>query len=70
MGFNFDQDTDWIFMFCKKCWAYQKFIFKHPIDFANEHQDQYGQCVNCQMKEKISIKQAREYYDHLNDHNQ
>lgn len=70
MAFNFDEDIDWIFMYCKQCWDYRKFVFTKPIDWTNDFGHQEGICTFCNKKQKIALKEAREYYDHLNDHNQ
>ncbi|AHI52599.1 hypothetical protein [Spiroplasma culicicola] len=68
MAFNFDQDTNWIFTFCKKCWDFKKFTFKKPINFESEDSSQ-GICTSCKKRQNISLVEARGYYDHLNDHN-
>ncbi|ATZ18906.1 hypothetical protein ESOMN_v1c05240 [Williamsoniiplasma somnilux] len=69
MAFNFDNDNDWLFMFCKKCWDYKKFVFNKAINFEDETTDQLGKCVDCDKKQKISTLEIKEYYGHLNDHN-
>ncbi|ALD66118.1 hypothetical protein [Spiroplasma cantharicola] len=68
MAFNFEQDTDWIFTFCKNCWDFKKFIFNKPINFETKA-SYNGICVSCKKEQRINLKEARDYYDHLNDHN-
>ncbi|QGS52042.1 hypothetical protein [Spiroplasma tabanidicola] len=68
MAFNFEKDTDWIFTFCKTCWDYKKFVFDKPLDFSKAKKEP-AVCTSCKKGQTINLKEAREYYHHLNDNN-
>ncbi|ATZ17509.1 hypothetical protein ELUMI_v1c07870 [Williamsoniiplasma luminosum] len=65
-----NQNWSSVYMFCKQCWEQRKFDF--PQDFNDlELTDQIsGKCSVCERKQAVLIKDIKEYYDHLNDHNE
>jgi len=68
MSFKFESDVDWIFMFCKKCWDYKKFIFLKPISFIDED-EHIGKCISCLNEQILPKKEGLNYYLQLNENN-
>ncbi len=64
----FANEIDWIYMFCRHCWTYQRFIFAKPIPWKqNIHIE--GKCTVCQFPQKLDVMKATTYYENLNKDN-
>ncbi len=63
-----NKDINWIFMFCKSCWEYEKFEFKEIINF-NLVADIIGECKNCHNKKIINTLDIKNHYEELNKDN-
>jgi ribosomal protein S27E len=65
---NFEKDSNFIFTFCKACWDFKKIVFDQPINFEND-KPQFGKCENCGNSQSVNLKDAKAYYENLNEDN-
>ncbi|PPE05756.1 hypothetical protein [Williamsoniiplasma lucivorax] len=65
-----NQSLSSVFMFCKQCWEQRKFDFTNDFNQVDLQDELWGKCNTCQRKQAVLLKDIKEYYDHLNDHNQ
>ncbi|WP_115558401.1 hypothetical protein [Spiroplasma alleghenense] len=63
-----NNQTEFLFIFCKKCWNYQKFLFNDKLSEDKNHLKVFN-CGVCERQQKIDIKAIHQYYEVLNEHN-
>ncbi len=64
MSIILDDNIDWLFMFCTKCWDYQKFLFLHPLN-SYQTNDIIGKCLKCNLETIVDLALVKQYYNDL-----
>ncbi|WP_338971902.1 hypothetical protein [Spiroplasma endosymbiont of Panorpa germanica] len=61
-------ESSFIYLFCKKCWDYQKFLINSDQSIQN---DKIGvfKCAKCDRQQQVNIDLIQKYYEVLNEHN-
>ena len=66
--FAYASEINWIYMFCRQCWTYRRFLFDKPIPWQKIIKIE-GKCNQCRFTQMLDVAEATNYYQNLNKNN-
>ncbi|AHI54202.1 hypothetical protein SSABA_v1c08010 [Spiroplasma sabaudiense Ar-1343] len=68
MASNQTKTDDFLFLFCKNCWNYQKFQLSKNQEQTLSQKTTFL-CLKCNLEQNVDLEKIQNYYEVLNEHN-